>query len=129
MISNGTVCGVFDFEAAMFGEKTPLGCCGLLFDTFDRLTRTIVGLVELSKPIYIRQTVVCNFLGTKALSNLSSLYQGAVNARSFPFSFISNLTCATRPVRMSACLVCFCFTARGQSAATWKRSLSLQPSA
>lgn len=45
--------------------KIPSRCCGLLFDTFDRLTRTLVGLVELSKPIYIRQTVLCNFLGKR----------------------------------------------------------------
>ena len=42
VISNRTVCGVFDFKPAMFGEKRfladPLRCCGLLFDTFDRLT-------------------------------------------------------------------------------------------
>ena len=42
VISNRTVCGVFDFEPAVFGEKKflpdPLRCCGLLFDTFDRLT-------------------------------------------------------------------------------------------
>ena len=41
VISNRTVCGVFDFKPAMFGEKRfladPLRCCGLLFDTFDRL--------------------------------------------------------------------------------------------
>ena len=51
VISNRTVCGVFYFKPAMFGEKRfladPLRCCGLLFDTFDRL----------SKPVYIRQTV------------------------------------------------------------------------
>ena len=52
-ISNRTVCGVFYFEATMFGEKYDLcaRCCGLFFDTFDRLTRTLVRLVELSKPI------------------------------------------------------------------------------
>ena len=42
VISNRTGCGVFDFKPAMFGEKIvladPLRCCGLLFDTFDRLT-------------------------------------------------------------------------------------------
>ena len=42
VISNRTGCGVFDFKPAMFGEKIfladPLWCCGLLFDTFDRLT-------------------------------------------------------------------------------------------
>ena len=42
VISNRTVCGVFDFKPAMFGEKKfladPLRCCGSLFDTFDRLT-------------------------------------------------------------------------------------------
>ena len=42
VISNRTVCGVFDFRPAMFGEKKflvdPLRCCGLLFDTFARLT-------------------------------------------------------------------------------------------
>ena len=33
VISNRTVCGVFDFKSAMFGEKRfladPLRCCGL----------------------------------------------------------------------------------------------------
>ena len=42
VISNRTVCSVFYFKPAMFGEKKiladPLRCCGLLFDTFDRLT-------------------------------------------------------------------------------------------
>ena len=42
VISNRTVCGVFDFKPAMFGEKRfladPLRCCDLMFDTFDRLT-------------------------------------------------------------------------------------------
>ena len=48
MISNRTVCGVFDFKPAMFVEKKflagPLWCCGLLFDTLDRLT--LAGSVE-----------------------------------------------------------------------------------
>ena len=116
----GVRCFFFYFEAAMFGEKISLRCCDIFFDTFDRLTRTLVvlvRLVELSKPIYIRQTFVCNFLGTKALSNPPNLYLGhqghqAVNARSFPFSLIGNLTCATRPVRVSPCLVSLCFTAQ-----------------
>ena len=82
----------------MFGEKRfladPLRCCGLLFDTFDRL----------SKPVYIRQTVDYHpFFG----NNLCH----AMNARPFPFSFISNLTFATRTVRDP-------LTARGQTAAT-----------
>jgi len=56
VIANRTVCGVFYFEAAMFGEKKHLCCCcDLYFDTLDRLTRTLVRLVELSKTIYIRQ--------------------------------------------------------------------------
>ena len=42
VISNRTVCGVFDLKPAMFGEKKfladPLWCCGLLSDTFDRFT-------------------------------------------------------------------------------------------
>ena len=42
VISNRTVCGVFDLKPAMFGEKRfladPLRCCGLFFDTFDRLS-------------------------------------------------------------------------------------------
>ena len=42
VISNRTVCSVFDFKPAMFGEKKfladPLRCCGLLFDKFDRLS-------------------------------------------------------------------------------------------
>jgi len=41
VISNRTVCSVFDFKPAMFGEKKfladPLRCC-FLFDTFNRLT-------------------------------------------------------------------------------------------
>ena len=71
-----------------------------LFDTFDRLT-----LVEqLSKPVYIRQTVDNHpFLETKAVSNLCQ----AVNARPFPFSFMSNLTFATRTFRDPVSLLVF----------------------
>ena len=76
VISNRTVCGVLILKLRCSVPKIPSRCCSLLFDTFDRLTRTLVGLVELSKPIYIRQTVLCNFLGKKALPNLSNLYQG-----------------------------------------------------
>ena len=39
VISNRTVCGIFYFKPALFGEKRfladPLRSCGLLFDTFD----------------------------------------------------------------------------------------------
>ena len=42
VILNRTVCGIFYFKPALFGEKRfladPLWPCGLLFDTFDRLT-------------------------------------------------------------------------------------------
>jgi len=42
VISNRTVCGVFDLKPAMLGEKKfladPLRWCFLMFDTFDRLT-------------------------------------------------------------------------------------------
>ena len=67
-------------------KKISLCSCGLFFYTFAWLTHTLMRL-------YFRQTIICNFLRTKALSNLSNLYQGhqghqAVNARSFPFSLI-----------------------------------------
>ena len=68
VISNRTVCGVLILKLRCSVTKIPSRCCSLLFDTFDRLTRTLVGLVELSKPIYIRQTVLCNFLGKKGVT-------------------------------------------------------------
>ena len=96
VISNRTVCGVFDFKPAMFAEKKFLQTLnGVVVYCLTHLTDLPLSSNCQNLFIFIKPSIITFFLKTNVASNLCQ----AVNARSFPFSLISNLTIATRTVR------------------------------
>ena len=104
MISNRTVCGVFDFKPAMFGEKNFLRTlCSVVVYCLTHLTDLPLSSNRQNLFIFVKPLIITLFWPAKAVSNLCQ----AVNARPFPFSFISNLTFATRTVRDPVSLLVF----------------------